>query len=123
MFFLPCALAALVTAVVLANMAMLKQMSTDIAAVRSDMGEVRAEMAEGFSAVRAEMAEGFSAVRTEMAAGFSAVRAEMAEGFSAVRTEMAEGFGAQANFERARIALAQNISCKYFPSGCADVPP
>jgi hypothetical protein len=112
MFPLPCALAALVTAVVLANMAMLKQMSTDIAAVRSDMGEVRAEMAEGFSAVR-----------TEMAAGFSAVRAEMAEGFSAVRTEMAEGFGAQANFERARIALAQNISCKYFPSGCADVPP
>ena len=90
MFSLPYALAALVTAVVLANMAMLKQMSTDIAAVRSDMGEVRAEMAEGFSAVR---------------------------------TEMAEGFGAQANFERARIALAQNISCKYFPSGCADVPP
>ncbi len=45
----------------------------------------------------------------------------MAEGFSAVRAEMAEGFGAQANFERARIALAQNIWCKYFPSGCADV--
>ena len=81
MFSLPYALAALVTAVVLANMAMLNQMSTDIAAVRTEMGE----------------------------------------GFSAVRAEMAEGFGAQANFERARIALAQNIWCKYFPSGCADV--
>lgn len=57
----------------------------DNRAIRSELEEFRAEMAENNLSIRAEIA----ALRAEMVSNNQAIRAEMAEEFKAVRAEIA----------------------------------
>ncbi|MBC7801294.1 MAG: DUF1640 domain-containing protein [Gemmatimonadaceae bacterium] len=63
----------------------------EVAALRAEIAELRAEMRAEFAAVRAEMHAEIAAVRAEMHAEFAAVRAEMRSEFAAVRAEMHQG--------------------------------
>jgi hypothetical protein len=90
----------------------------EIAQVRTEIAEFRAEVAAEFGAVRAEMAAEFGAVRAEMAAEHGSVRAEFGSvraEFGAVRAEMAAEHGSvraelgsvRAEFGSLRAEMAQ----------------
>ena len=58
----------------------------DSRAIRSELDEIRAEMAENDQSIRTEIA----ALRADMVANNQAIRAEMAEEFKAVRAKIAD---------------------------------
>ena len=65
-----------------------KDVRSEIAHVRGEIGVLREEMKTGHSALREEMKTGDSALREEMRSGDSALREEMRTGDSALREEI-----------------------------------
>ncbi len=61
---------------------------TDVAAVRSDLAEVKSGLAADIAAVRTELKGDIAAVRTELKGDIAAVRIELKGDIAAVKTEL-----------------------------------
>ena len=61
---------------------------SDIAAVRTDLAGVRAELKADISALRTELAADIAGVRTELKADISELRTELKTDISALKTEL-----------------------------------